>query len=413
MIMKEPSTDHLMDALSKSRKKEICFEESDAFMSRLKTEGDSISVGESYPFGERPKVDFRDKLYLAPLTTVGNLPFRRICKEFGVDITCGEMAMCTNILKGQSSEWALLRRHPSEDIFGVQVCGGWTDSMTRCAEILNNHVDCDFVDVNMGCPIDIVYKKGMGSGLMDKTNRVRQILTGMRTVLKDKPLTVKMRIGIEDGKPLVQKLLPVIATTGVNAITVHGRTRQQRYTKEADWKSIADFVELATNQYNLPLIGNGDIISYEDYLTRKGTGVSSIMIARGALLKPWIFTEIKEQRHWDIRSSERLEMLKRFVRYGLEHFGSDTSGVEKTRRFLLEWQSFLCRYVPIGLLERLPPRMNDRPPAFVGRDDLETLMASSCVNDWVKLSEMLLGPVPDEFVFIPKHKSNSYESNQG
>ena len=395
----------LYSVLDAVRKHELSFERTKAILSTERT------GSESYPFGETPsyKRDFRNKLYLAPLTTVGNLPFRRICKEFGVDITCGEMAMCTNILKGQRSEWALLRRHESEDFFGVQVCGGWTDSMTQCAELFNDQVDCDFVDVNMGCPIDIVFKKGMGSGLMDKTTRVKQILHGMRSVLKDKPLTIKVRIGIDDGKPLAHKLVPIIADLRLDALTIHGRTRQQRYTKEADWSYIRQLVDIA-QPLNLPIIGNGDILSYEDYNLRKQTsGVDSMMIARGALIKPWIFTEIKEQRYWDIRSTERLDMLQRYTRYALEHFGSDTTGVDKTRRFLLELISFQCRYVPVGILERLPPRINDRPPAFVGRDDLETLMASPSVHDWLRLSELLLGPVPADFVFIPKHKSSSYE----
>ncbi|EAW69143.1 dihydrouridine synthase 3-like (S. cerevisiae), isoform CRA_b [Homo sapiens] len=115
------------------------------------------------------------------------------------------------------------------------------------------------------------------------------------------------------------------------------------------------------------------------------TGVTGIMIARGALLKPWLFTEIKEQRHWDISSSERLDILRDFTNYGLEHWGSDTQGVEKTRRFLLEWLSFLCRYVPVGLLERLPQRINERPPYYLGRDYLETLMASQKAADWIRI----------------------------
>jgi hypothetical protein len=90
---------------------------------------------------------------------VGNLPFRRICKEYGVDITCGEMALSANLLRGQQSEWALTKRHKSEDIFGIQICSSKVEQVTRAAEVLNEEVDVDFIDLNMGCPIDLVFKQ--------------------------------------------------------------------------------------------------------------------------------------------------------------------------------------------------------------------------------------------------------------
>ncbi|KAI3358653.1 hypothetical protein L3Q82_015062 [Scortum barcoo] len=354
---------------------------------------------------EKKLVDFQDKLYLAPLTTCGNLPFRRVCKRFGADITCGEMAMCTNLLQGQQSEWALLKRHESEDIFGVQVEGCFPDTMTRCAELINNNTDVDFVDINSGCPIDLVYKKGGGCGLMTRTRKFEQIIKGMNYVL-DVPLTVKIRTGVQEKSNIAHKLIPEMKKWGVSMITLHGRSREQRYTKLADWDYITTCSNLASP---VPLFGNGDILSYEDAMKARETGVSGIMVARGALIKPWIFTEIKESRHWDISSSERLDILRDFTNYGLEHWGSDTRGVEKTRSFMLEWLSFMCRYIPVGLLERVPQKINERPPYYMGRNYLESLMASQNVGDWVRISEMLLGPVPKNFKFLPKHKANAYK----
>ncbi|KAM8967237.1 tRNA-dihydrouridine(47) synthase [NAD(P)(+)]-like isoform 2-T2 [Pelodytes ibericus] len=354
---------------------------------------------------EKKTIDFRNKLYLAPLTTCGNLPFRRICKRYGADITCGEMAMCTNILQGQPSEWALLRRHHSEDIFGVQIEGSYPDTMTKCAELINKTIEVDFVDINVGCPIDLVYNKGGGCGLMNRTNKFEQIVKGMNSVL-DVPLTVKIRTGVHEKHNLAHKLIPNFKEWGVSLVTLHGRSREQRYTKLADWEYI-DYCAKIANP--IPLFGNGDIISYEDSNRALQTGVSGIMLARGALVKPWLFTEIKEQRHWDISSAERFDILRDFSNYGMEHWGSDAQGVEKTRRFMLEWLSFLCRYVPVGLLEHVPQKINERPPYYMGRDYMETLMASQNASDWIKISEMLLGPTPESFTFLPKHKANSYK----
>ncbi|KAI9250140.1 hypothetical protein BDA99DRAFT_522968 [Phascolomyces articulosus] len=358
---------------------------------------------------ERPYkklIDFSNKTYLAPLTTVGNLPFRRICKEYGVDITCGEMAMARNLLQGQTSEWALTKRHVSEDIFGIQICGSKFDQVTKACEAINNEVDVDFVDLNMGCPIDLVFNQGAGSALPEHKGKMRKVLRGMTHVL-DCPATVKFRTGVKKNVYTAHKLIPIFEGLDIGLGTIHGRSRQQRYTRLADWDYVKTIKE---SSRRMPIFGNGDVLSFEDYNKhREDTRVDGIMIGRGALIKPWLFTEIKEQRHWDISSKERLEMLQRFCQYGLEHWGTDSQGVNATRRFLCEWQSFLYRYVPVGLLEVVPQKINERAPPYSGRDDLETLMASPKSSDWVKISELLLGPAPEDFSFVPKHKANSFE----
>ena len=146
-------------------------EESAAKRARAAAEDDNVTdVGAFTNMRpvEKKVIDFKNKLYLAPLTTVGNLPYRRVCKRLGADITCGEMAMVTNLIQGDSREWALMRRHPSEDVFGVQICGGFPDTVARCCQLLGDVVDCDFIDVNMGCPIDLVCGKGAGSMMLEK-----------------------------------------------------------------------------------------------------------------------------------------------------------------------------------------------------------------------------------------------------
>uniref|UniRef100_A0A3P9P901 tRNA-dihydrouridine(47) synthase [NAD(P)(+)] n=1 Tax=Poecilia reticulata TaxID=8081 RepID=A0A3P9P901_POERE len=387
------------------RKRSVTFKKSEEY---LKTLSDNKDKKEQQVKTVGPLTD-ADVIKLRPCekkkVNCGNLPFRRVCKRFGADITCGEMAMCTNLLQGHQSEWALLKRHESEDLFGVQVEGCFPDTMTRCAELINNYTDVDFVDINSGCPIDLVYKKGGGCGLMTRTRKFEQIIKGMNYVL-DVPVTVKIRTGVQEKSNIAHKLIGEMKNWGVSMVTLHGRSREQRYTKSADWDYISACAKLADP---VPLFGNGDILSYEDAVKAKETGVSGIMIARGALIKPWIFTEIKESRHWDVSSSERLDILRDFTNFGLEHWGSDTRGVEKTRNFLLEWLSFMCRYIPVGLLERVPQKINERPPYYMGRNYLESLMASQNVDDWIRISEMLLGPVPKNFNFLPKHKANSYK----
>lgn len=166
---------------------------------------------------------------------------------------------------------------------------------------------------------------------------------------------------------------------------VHGRSREQRYTKSADWEYIEKCAKAASP---IAVFGNGDILSYDDYANLRDTHktIQGVTIGRGALIKPWIFTEIKEKKLLDIRSNERFDILKKYANYGLEHWGSDTRGVETTRRFMLEWISFLHRYIPVGILEKPPQRINERPPYYAGRDDMETLMASSNCADWIKIS---------------------------
>jgi len=248
--------------------------------------------------------------------------------------------------------------------------------------------------------------------VLDTPNKLGKVLLGMNRVLGDIPVTVKLRTGVKEGRNTAHRLMPRLQEWGVGAVTIHGRTRQQRYTKLADWdyiKQCADTLRYSASDDlpYIPIFGGGDVFSSQGYWECLETsGVDGIMVGRGALIKPWIFTEIKERREWDISSRERLDMIRKLCEFGLNHWGSDTAGVNTTRRYVCESLSFLHRYIPIGLLERLPGRMNERAPAFRGRDELETLLASADSKKWVEISGMFLGAPPENWEFQPKHRSN-------
>ena len=379
---------------------------------------------------------------LAPLTTQGNLPFRRLCVGLGAQITYSEMAMSLPLIQGQKSEWALMKAHESETVsprcqpikpvaagydnvkdfrFGAQIAANKSWQSLKATEILTTL--CPYlrvIDLNCGCPIDLVYRTGAGSALLDSPSKLEKIIRGMNAVSGEIPITVKIRMGTKDGKPTAYKLVDRLiyggqealemggGPSGTAAITLHGRSRQQRYTKNADWQYIADCAALI-NRFNekgddladtiretdrrsqspnskMYFLGNGDCYSHEDYNSHlNDTKVDSVMIARGALIKPWIFEEIQQGQYIDKSASERLAMIEQYVRYGLETWGSDEIGVGVTRRFLLEWLSFAYRYVPVGILEHLPPSLQDRPPAWRGRNELETLLGSDNYKDWIKI----------------------------
>ncbi|KAH8112384.1 zinc finger dihydrouridine synthase [Phellopilus nigrolimitatus] len=364
-------------------------------------------------FSEKKRLNWKGLTYLAPLTTVGNLET--------------PVGLATSFLQGSKEEWSLVRRHPSERTFGVQLAGSKPGTLTATAETIAREFGpqgVDFVDVNCGCPIDLVFRGGSGSALLDTPGKLSKILVGMNKALGEIPLTVKLRTGVKEGRNTAHKLMPRLAsTTGIGAMTLHGRTRQQRYTKLADWDYIRECVdevrarEAEENLAPMPIFGGGDCFSSQGYWESiEQGGVDGVMVGRGALIKPWIFTEIKERREWDISARERLELARKVRPHCLffpAHFGSDTAGVNTTRRYLCESLSFTHRYVPIGLLEVLPAKLNDRPPAFRGRDELETLLSSPDSRDWVRISEMFLGKVPEGWSFTPKHKSNSYGAEEG
>ena len=379
---------------------------------------------------------------LAPLTTQGNLPFRRLCSDLGAQVTWSEMSMGLPLLQGQKGEWALVKSHkdellpptvnPNADFipgydnskdmkFGVQIACNKPWIAFKATEALAKYTPTiRAIDFNCGCPIDMVFNSGGGSAFLDTHPKLEKILRGMNALSGDIPIQTKLRMGVKDKHPTADKLVERLVMgghsaqqdglgpCGVAAVTLHGRSRQQRYTRLADWEYIGKVSALIkdlkkkqdaaadtvreVDLRNMPnggkvyFIGNGDVFCPEDYSEHiRETQVDSIMIARGALIKPWIFEEIATGQPLDKSSTERMQYIEKFCRYGMDTWGSDEMGIGTTRRFLLEWLSFTHRYIPLGVLEVLPPKINERPQPYVGRDDKETLLASDNHKDWLKI----------------------------
>jgi len=303
------------------------------------------------------------------MTKGSNLPFRRMCVELGARFAVGEMAIARKVVKGASGEMALLRRHPDEPAFGAQLCGRKPDGMARAAAIAQER-GSDFVDVNLGCPIEPVIRRGQGAALLTRPKRVGEIVAAMRKVLTI-GLSVKLRSGWSEDKPCAVELARIAEAEGADAVVLHPRSRTQRYRRPANWDLVAE----VAGAVSIPVVGNGDILEPEEVAARRAqTGCASVMIARGALVKPWIFREVAEARSLSPSGEERMDILRRYVTLALEHFGDDERGRRRVR-FFLDWHlDFFNRWAPP--LPGLPRfQLQERHPGFEPRDDAEALLA--------------------------------------
>lgn len=376
-----------------------------------------------FTIAEKKRLHLGGAKIVSPLTTVGNLPYRRLMKTLGADVTYSEMALSMPLVQGTNSEWALPKAHNTEyPGFGVQIAASKHWPAAKAAEILARETsNVSELNLNCGCPIDLLFRQGQGLALMDQPPKLLRILKSMNACSGDIPVTVKIRTGVKDNKNTAKNLAERLMGEGdVAAITLHGRSRQQRYTREADWAYIGE-VGLVVKAWNdkkeedkdrsdAPLtwfIGNGDVFTHEDWYRAVNTeGIDSVMVARGALIKPWIFEEVNAQQYLDKSATERLDMLRQYADFAVEHWGADEYGISQARRFMCEFMSFTHRYIPIGILEHVSPKLNQRPPQWKGRNELETLLGSTDYKDWIKVTEMFLGKASDSFQFTPKHKAN-------
>ncbi|MBU8869335.1 MAG: tRNA-dihydrouridine synthase family protein [Gemmatimonadales bacterium] len=282
---------------------------------------------------------FRNVIAMAPMAMGGNLPYRRLCREYGAVNTCSEMVLADKLLKG--GERPLLRHHESEVDFGVQLTGKRPEGMADAA-VLAAESGARFIDLNFGCPIDVIVRRGAGAALLKRPGKLTEIIAAVRSAVNI-PLSVKLRLGYTAKKLNCVSLALAARDAGADAVCIHGRTRAQRYRLSADWTLIDE----AARTLDIPVIGNGDILTPWDLRRRREeTSVSSFLVARGALIKPWIFQELKSGSAHEISVPERWSIMRRYLDFALEHFGDDERGLGRAHRFFLWHLKFWCRYYP-------------------------------------------------------------------
>ena len=286
-------------------------------------------------FGNRP-------LFLAPMEDVTDVSFRILCKEQGAAMVYTEFVPSDGLIRDADKAIAKMRTLPEEAPVGIQIYGHIPESMVEAARMADHAAEiagghgADIIDINFGCPVSKIAGRGAGSGMMREPDKMVAITKAVVEAV-NKPVTVKTRLGWDESSKIIVELAERLQDVGIQALTIHGRTRQQMYKGSADWTLIG---EVKNNpRMRIPIIGNGDITdgpkakeAFDRY------GVDAIMIGRASFGHPWVFREI---RHYldtgehlpQLGVTERVQLAKRHLDLSLQYKGQPR-GVFEMRRHL-------------------------------------------------------------------------------
>lgn len=282
-------------------------------------------------------IQFSDHpLFLAPMEDVTDIGFRMLCKRYGASMVYTEFVSAEALVRSVKSTVSKLTISDEERPVGIQIYGRDVDSMVEAAKIVEDQAHPDVIDINFGCPVKKVAGKGAGAGMLQN---VPLLLDITRNVVKavNTPVTVKTRLGWSNDNLIITDLAEQLQDCGIQALTIHGRTRAQMYTGSADWTLIG---EVKRNpRITIPIIGNGDITSPEE--TKRAFeqyGVDAVMIGRATFGRPWIFKEITdylEDREPDpaMTFNWMLDVLEEQLRINVERI-DEYRGILHTRRHL-------------------------------------------------------------------------------
>lgn len=281
-------------------------------------------------------------LFLAPMEDVTDPAFRLLCKHFGADMVYTEFISADALIRNVKRTEQKLMLADEERPVAIQLYGREVDPMVEAARIAEA-AQPDIIDLNFGCPVKKVAGKGAGAGLLRDIPKMLEITSAVVKAV-NKPVTVKTRLGWDSESKIIVSLAERLQDCGIAALTIHGRTRAQMYTGEADWALIG---EVKNNpRMKIPIIGNGDVTTPEQAKECFDKyGVDAVMIGRGSIGRPWIFEEIKHYlstgSHLEPHSfAWQKELLKKHVLKNVEWLSDERRGIVHSRRHLAATPTF-------------------------------------------------------------------------
>ena len=278
-------------------------------------------------FGYRP-------VFLAPMEDVTDIGFRKLCKRFGASMVYTEFVSAEALVRSVKSTMQKLTISDEERPVGIQIYGRDVPQMVEAAKIVEE-AHPDVIDINFGCPVKKVASKGAGAGMLQNIPLLLDITREVVKAVKV-PVTVKTRLGWNTEQLIITTLAEQLQDCGIQALTIHGRTRSQMYTGTADWTLIG---EVKNNpRINIPIIGNGDITTAEQAkLAFDRYGVDAIMVGRASFGRPWVFKEIRDLldniEAPELTISDKIDILEEQLRINIERI-DEYRGILHTRRHL-------------------------------------------------------------------------------